>query len=58
MPTLDERLRMHDFLMEKHNKTGKSPMELAETPAGQEMLDTICKLVAHDMQSWEAKQLN
>ena len=55
MPTLDERLRMHDFFMEKHNKTGKSPMELAETPAGQEMLDTICELVAHDMQSWEAK---
>tara|TARA_R110002167_G_scaffold340284_1_gene548190 strand:+ start:552 stop:719 length:168 start_codon:yes stop_codon:yes gene_type:complete len=55
MPTLEEKFFMHDFLMEKHNKTGKSPMELDDTPEGQEMLRKICKLVAHDMQSWEAK---
>jgi hypothetical protein len=40
-PNFDAKVHAWNALMELHNKTGKSPMELAETPDGQKVLDNI-----------------
>tara|TARA_R110002020_G_scaffold421993_1_gene631189 strand:- start:1810 stop:2037 length:228 start_codon:yes stop_codon:yes gene_type:complete len=36
-----EKCAFHQEQMDKFNDTGKSPMELADTPAGQVILDAI-----------------
>jgi hypothetical protein len=44
-----EKCNYHQNLMIHHNTTGKSPMELAETPEGQAVLDGINARVSSAM---------
>ena len=48
-PTLDAKVEAWNTLMDIHNTTGKSPMELAETPDGQKVLDEINAKVGASM---------
>ena len=44
-----EKCNYHEKMMVKFNTTGKSPMELAETEAGQKLLDKINANVSRAM---------
>ena len=50
---MDERIHDHNLLMDKYNRTGKSPMELSSTPEGQLILNKINEKVAHDYVQWK-----
>jgi len=45
----DAKVHAWNALMELHNTTNKSPMELAETPDGQKVLDEINAKVGASM---------
>jgi hypothetical protein len=48
-PLIDVKVHYWNAMMEKHNPTDLSPMQLADTDSGQKMLDEINKKVSAEM---------
>jgi len=48
-PLVDAKVHYWNAMMEKHNPTDLSPMELADTTSGQKLLDEINKKVSAEM---------
>ena len=48
-PLVDVKVHYWNAMMEKHNPTDLSPMQLADTDSGQKMLDEINKKVSAEM---------
>ena len=48
-PLVDVKVHYWNAMMEKHNPTDLSPMQLAETTSGQKLLDEINKKVSAEM---------
>tara|TARA_R100000306_G_scaffold17056_1_gene21136 strand:+ start:320 stop:556 length:237 start_codon:yes stop_codon:yes gene_type:complete len=45
----DDKIEFWNGLMNKYNTTGLAPIELMETPEGQQKLDKINKLISQGM---------
>lgn len=48
-PLVDAKVHYWNAMMEKHNPTDLSPMELADTDSGQKVLDELNKKVSAEM---------
>jgi hypothetical protein len=48
-PLVDVKVHYWNAMMEKHNPTDLSPMQLADTDSGQKLLDEINKKVSAEM---------
>ena len=48
-PLIDVKVHYWNAMMEKHNPTDLSPMQLADTTSGQKLLDEINKKVSAEM---------
>jgi len=48
-PLVDVKVHYWNAMMEKHNPTDLSPMQLADTTSGQKLLDEINKKVSAEM---------
>ncbi len=48
-PKFDAKVHAWNSFMDMHNTTGQSPMQLAETPDGQKVLDEINAKVGASM---------
>ena len=48
-PLMDVKVHYWNAMMEKHNPTDLSPMQLADTDSGQKMLDAIKNKVSAEM---------
>ena len=48
-PLVDAKVHYWNAMMEKHNPTDLSPMQLADTTSGQKLLDEINKKVSAEM---------
>ena len=48
-PLIDVKVHYWNAMMEKHNPTDLSPMQLADTDSGQKVLDELNKKVSAEM---------